>query len=122
MQRCELYDTAEQLITPAQIHLWLHDLIVISGGNGKPTGIDETIGYLWSCLMTQLEDHRRRGLIEFQGPANNLCYYCELRDIFMEFDVYCKHPENEKTLEGLVNWIERQLNALLFQRHARRKG
>jgi len=107
------------VVTPAQVHLFFHDFIQIAGGSHSTTALDEAVAFVWTRLMEQVELHRIQGRIGYSGATNKLLSLQEMRDIFVEFDAYCKHPENSKTLDGLVSWVERQVNAVFEHRQVK---
>ena len=108
-----------QVVTPAQVHLFFHDFIKIAGGNQQTVALDEAIAFVWTRMMEQIELHRDQERLSFTGATNKLLSLQEMKDIFMEFEQYCKHPENKRTLDVLVSWVERQVNAVFEHRQVK---
>jgi hypothetical protein len=108
-----------QVVTPAQVHLFFHDFIQIAGGNHATTALDEAVAFVWTRLVEQLELQRLQGRISYAGATNKLLSLQETRDIFVEFEQYCRHPENTKTLASLVMWLEMQVNGVLEHRQVK---
>ena len=87
-------ETRYQVVTPAQVHLFFHDFIKIAGGNHTTTALDEAVAFIWTRVVEQLELHREQERITYLGATNKILSLQEMKDIVVEFDRYCKHPEN----------------------------
>ena len=107
---------AQPIVTPAQVNLWVHDLVAASGTAWSDIDRKELVAYTWSRLILQLEEHRRKKYISFDGFSRRLVELHEFEDIFWEFDNLRKNAGKPYTVDELVAWIEKQLNALLIRR------
>lgn len=104
------------VVTPAQVHLRLLEMMQISGKTERDLDEEEVIAYLWGQLMLQFEQQRKRGVISFEGYSRNLLSLQELRDMCVEFGKLRPNVQSSARLDDLAMWLHKMINELVCYR------